>query len=302
MIRIKQYDHISMAVPALDPQIELLEKLFGFRFLSKFESDEGYFGANLQIPGSSGLDWEILAPRAEQSYLHRFLDGPSGPGLHHMALQIESAVAAADDIRAQGMEPWGFRPHAEGAHEGGDGVVYLHPRSGGRGFLWQMYAGAPWHESEPFEDERTDTLGIVAVNHLAHAARSAREMADWYASVFGCTPVYETPGDGLRSGFRTIVLETQTKQLRFEMIEPAGEDSFIARFLDQRGEGMHHINFQVRDFDQAMAACERHQVPTFGVQSGTREGAGWSEAFIHPRHTGGMLVQFFWEERPGIWV
>ncbi len=165
-----------------------------------------------------------------------------------------------------------------------------------------MYAGAPWHDSHPFEDTRADTLGIVAVNHLAHATPDRDALAKWYEDIFGCTTTYSSAGDGVQSGFRTRVLATQTGQLSFEMIEPAGPDSFIARFLERRGEGMHHITFEVGDWDRAVAACETHRVPTFGVRSGTREGARWSEAFIHPQHTGGMLVQFFWEERPGAWV
>ncbi len=300
MIRIRRYDHISMAVPELDPQIALMEQLFGFKFAGKFENDEGYFGANLEIPGRSNLGWEILAPRGADSYLHRFLAGPSGPGLHHVALQVESTNQAAEVIRAEGIEPWGHRPEA-GADDG-RGVIYLHPRSGGRGFLWQMYAGDPWHTAEAFEDQRTDTLGIVAVNHLAHATRDLDDLAGWYERVFGARTVWESPGDGQESGFRTRVLAAQGGQLRFEAIAPTRADSFIAKFLDARGETMHHITFEVRDFGQALGACRSHGVPVFGERSGVRDGARWSEAFIHPRHTGGMLVQFFWEERPGTWV
>jgi len=73
-------------------------------------------------------------------------------------------------IRAEGLEPWGHRPEEEGTDDG-RGVIYLHPRGGGRGFLWQMYAGDSWYTAQPFEDERSDTLGIIAVNHLAHATR-----------------------------------------------------------------------------------------------------------------------------------
>lgn len=300
MIQIKRYDHISMAVPALDPQIELMERLFGFRLAGKFENDEGYFGANLEIPGRSGIGWELLAPRGADSYLHRFLNGPSGPGLHHVAIQIESARQAAEAIRAEGAEPWGYRePEGE---EGGRGMVYLHPRSGGRGFLWQMYAGEPWHRAEPFEDDASDTLGVVAVNHLAHATADRDELGDWYERVFGLRTVWRSPGDGLQSGFQTRVLETPTEQIRFEVISPVGEHSFIQKFLDTHGEGMHHVTLEVGDWERALRACRLHGIPTFGERSGEREGARWSEAFIHPRHTGGMLVQFFWQERPGTWI
>jgi methylmalonyl-CoA/ethylmalonyl-CoA epimerase len=300
MIQIKRYDHISMAVPDLDPQIAIMERLFGFRFDGTFENDEGYFGANMAIPGSSNVAWEILAPRGADSYLHRFLAGPSGPGLHHVALQIESTAQAAGVITAEGMEPWGHRAEADDGD--GRGVIYLHPRSGGRGFLWQMYAGDPWNTTEPFEDERSDTLGIIAVNHLAHAARDRHELAGWYERVFGMRTVWESPGDGHESGFRTRVLEAHGGQLRFEVIEPSRNDSFIAKYLDTRGETMHHLTFEVRDFEQAVAACQAQNAPIFGSRSGVRDGARWSEAFVHPRHTGGILVQFFWQERPGTWI
>lgn len=301
MIRIKRYDHISMAVPALEPQVELMQRLFGFRLGGKFESDDGYFGANLEVPGRTLIGWEVIAPRGEDSYLHRFLAGPTGPGLHHVAIQIESASQAAEVIRGEGAEPWGYR-EPEPGDDGGRGMVYLHPRGGGRGFLWQMYAGEPWHRGELFDDEETDTLGIIAVNHLAHATADRDELGDWYERMFGLHTVWRTPGDGREAGFRTRVLETPTEQIRFEMIEPAGEQSFIQQFLDSRGEGMHHVTFEVGDWDRALRACRAHGVPTFGERSGEREGARWSEALIHPRHTGGMLVQFFWQERPGIWI
>jgi len=301
MIRIKRYDHISMAVPELEPQVQIMERLFGFRVGSNFENDEGYFGVNLEIPGTSNLGWELLAPRGADSYLHRFLAGPTGPGLHHVALQVESTTQAAAVIRAEGLEPWGHRPEEEGTDDG-RGVIYLHPRGGGRGFLWQMYAGDSWYTAQPFEDERSDTLGIIAVNHLAHATRDRHELGRWYERVFGMRTVWESPGNGEESGFRTRVLEAQGGQLRFEAIEPSRDTSFIAKYLDARGETMHHVTFEVRDFEQAIAACEAQKVPTFGSRSGVRDGARWAEAFIHPKHTGGMLVQFFWQERPGIWV
>lgn len=297
MIDIVRFDHISIAVAEMDPQIELLERLFGFRFAGKYENDEGFFGANLDIPGTSKLGWEVISPNGPNSYLHRFLER-AGAGLHHITLEVRSIEQATEAMREIGAEPWGVAMEEDEPR----GVAYVHPRSGGQGFLYQMYAGEPWHTTEPFVDERSDTLGIIAVNHVAHAHPSRTELGDWYERLFGLETVFESPGDGHETGFLTRVLETPTRQLRFEVVQPAGEASFVQKFLDRRGPGMHHVTFEVGDWSRALAACASHGVPVFGVREGEREGARWTEAFIHPRHTGGMLVQFFWQERPGIWI
>ncbi len=364
MIEISRFDHISMAVAELDPQIELLQSLFGFRYAGRFE-EPGFFGANLDIPGHSGLGWEVLAPNGPDSYLHRFLRGAHGPGLHHVALRVPDIGAAEAGLRVVGITPWGSRrdgddadgdgadgggddgagaapgevevgdapmpagmtpraPEASApwasaiaaepagggtASEGGDrasdphGVTYVHPRQGGQGFLYQLYAGEPWHTGEPFEDESEHTLGIIAVNHLAHAHADRDELADWYTRVFGMHEVFRTPDDGdAGSGFRTVVLETTTRQLRFEVIAPAGPDSFIQRFLEERGPSMHHVTFEVGDWERALAACTHHGVHVFGERAGETNDVPWREAFIHPRDTGGMLVQFFWQAEPGVWI
>lgn len=83
---------------------------------------------------------------------------------------------------------------------------------------------------------------------------------------------------------------------------PRGEDSFIERFWDKNGAAAHHVTFEVADFDKALEACSYHDTPTFGENEGSTDGAAWRDTFIHPKHTGGVLVQLFWEERPGVWV
>ena len=98
------------------------------------------------------------------------------------------------------------------------------------------------------------------------------------------------------------MLETPTRQLRFEVIAPAASDCFVQRFLDRRGPAIHHVTFEVGDWDRAVAACAYHGVAIFGERSGETSGVPWREAFIHPRYTGGMLAQFFWEAEPGVWV
>jgi methylmalonyl-CoA epimerase len=326
VIDIVRFDHISMAVAELDPQIDLLQRLFGFRYAGRFE-EESFFGANLEVPGSSNLGWEVLAPNGEQSYLRRFLEGPHGPGLHHVALRVPDIQAAAAELRAEGIAPWGVREPEDDAAEGADqppplapapsagfdaageaedatrGVAYIHPRQGGYGFLYQLYAGEPWHEATAFHDDGEHTLGIKAVNHLAHAHADRDELAAWYTRVFGMQLAYRSPEETAEAtGFRTAVLDVPGRQLRFEVIAPAGSDSFIQRFLERRGPAMHHVTFEVEDWERARAACAHHDVQIFGERAGETDGVPWREAFIHPRSTGGMLTQFFWQAEPGVWI
>lgn len=329
MIDVVRFDHISMAVPEVDPQVELLERLFGFRYAGRFTED-GLIGANMDIPGVSGLSWELIAPDGPDSYLRRFLDGPQGAGIHHLTLQVRDLAQAVDAMRAEGVEPWGVRtdpaavplflgaspPDGRGAvspvgEDGGEAaadplrdVAYIHPRRGGHGFLFQLYAGEAWHTPERFDDDRVDTLGIIAVNHLAHAYSARMELADWYMRLFGMTLVHAPPESVVppSSGFRTAVVEASTGQLRVEVIAPSAPESFVARFLDRRGASVHHVTFEVEDWDRAIAACGHHGVEIFGERDGETRGVGWREAFIHPRDTGGMLVQIFWQAEPGVWI
>ena len=300
MIDIVRFDHVSQAVPELGPQVDFLERVLGFRVGEQFESEDGYVGIHFAMPGSSDIGWEVLAPSSATSSLHRFLEGPTGPGLHHVTIRVRSTAQAADALRAEGVQPW-----ADGQVEAGEepDVIYIHPRGGGHGFLFQLYQGEPWHTAPAVEDDADEhTLGIKALNHLSHAYSSCDELGDWYERLFGMDTIHRSDGDGSDTGFRTRVLEHATKQIRFENIEPASAASFVQRFLERRGPGMHHATFEVHDWERAVSACAHHNIPIFGERADSTDGVPWREAFIHPRHTGGVLMQFFWQAEEGAWI
>ena len=166
-----------------------------------------------------------------------------------------------------------------------------------------LYEGEPWHTMPPVvEEPDSHTLGIKALNHLSHAYSSCNELGDWYERLFGMTTIHRSDGDGSDTGFRTRVLEHPTRQMRIENIEPASGASFIQRFLERRGPGMHHATFEVHDWERAVSACAHHNIPIFGERADETDGVPWREAFIHPRHTGGVLVQFFWQAQGGAWI
>ena len=81
-----------------------------------------------------------------------------------------------------------------------------------------------------------------------------------------------------------------TGQGKVELLEALGEDSPIAKFLDKRGPGIHHVCFEVIDINSAIKELKENNInvlsdePTIGAE-------GYKVVFIHPKSTGGILVE-----------
>jgi len=94
----------------------------------------------------------------------------------------------------------------------------------------------------------------------------------------------QVPGEGVR------VALLPAGRARIELVEPATESSSVRRFLDTRGEGIHHVCFEVDDLDAALERVGRAGLEVVGTPG--RPGAEGSRiAFIHPRATGGVLIE-----------
>ena len=187
-----------------------------------------------------------------------------------------------------------------------DGVAFVRPDAGGHGLTFRLGSAetvAACGDVEPATAGAGDapTLGIIGIDHVCHAFRDRDELGGWYARVFGMRETHRTP-PGEHEDLADLVMDTPGGQMRWEVLQPVGERSFVQRFLDGRGPSVHHVAFEVGDWDEAVAACEHHGLAFFDESNGVTEGARWRDAFIHPRDTGGVLVQCFWEERPGAWV
>jgi methylmalonyl-CoA/ethylmalonyl-CoA epimerase len=75
-----------------------------------------------------------------------------------------------------------------------------------------------------------------------------------------------------------------------ELLEAATADSPVARFVEKRGPGIHHICFSVDDLDDTLARCRAAGIQL--IDEAPRVGAeGKRIAFLHPRSTGGILVE-----------
>ena len=77
---------------------------------------------------------------------------------------------------------------------------------------------------------------------------------------------------------------------RIELVAPTGPDSPMAKTIEKRGEGLHHICLEVPDIERAMAALKRGGSPLLDERP--RRGAGGAKvAFVHPKGSRGVLVE-----------
>ncbi|TDB91479.1 hypothetical protein E1264_01415 [Actinomadura sp. KC216] len=302
-MQIYRIDHVAQVTPDLDAQVALLEGLFGFRRVRSWDSpDEGARGTRLEIPGSHGQAWEVVTPAGEGSALQTFLDDHGGrPGLHHVGAEVPDLEAVRAELEVRGIKPTdGARGRWLEASltppEHGPGVLFRLRGPGNLDMCGDSPASVPESTSAS-----SPSLGIVALDHICQAFPDRDLLAGWYHGLAGFTQVWRTPDDE-HPDMADLVLNIPGSTICWEVIMPRGEDSFIERFLDRNGAAAHHVTFEVADWDKALAACEHHEIPTFDDEEGVTDGAAWKHTFIHPKHTGGVLVQLFWEERPGVWV
>lgn len=129
-------------------------------------------------------------------------------------------------------------------------------------------------------------MSDLVLDHVGIAVHSIEAAIPTYERLTGGghEPPIPVPGEGVRVAF------VGTGPGRLELLEPTSPDSPIARFLERRGPGVHHLAYRVGDLDAALA---RYRAAGFEqAGAGPRRGAhGHRVAFLHPRSTGGVLIE-----------
>ena len=127
----------------------------------------------------------------------------------------------------------------------------------------------------------------MELDHLRIAVRSLTEALPRRERTLGgaASPPEEVAGQQIRAAF----LEAGATHLEFG--EPIAPESTVARFLDRRGEGLHHLAFRVPSVDRQLAELKAQGVRL--VDTVARVGArGRRVGFAHPSSYGGVLVEF----------
>ena len=130
----------------------------------------------------------------------------------------------------------------------------------------------------------TDTRRGTRIAHIGIAVRALDASLPFYRDVLGLPIVPLDDADGAR------IAGLAAGESLVELLEAAGEDSPIGKFVAKRGPGMHHICFAVDDLDAALDRCRLHGVRL--IDDTPRIGAeGKRIAFLHPSTTSGVLVE-----------
>jgi methylmalonyl-CoA/ethylmalonyl-CoA epimerase len=130
-------------------------------------------------------------------------------------------------------------------------------------------------------------IKIVRLEHVGIAVKGLETSNDLFARIFG------------KDHYKTEVVESekvstsffQTGEAKIELLEGTDDSSVITKYVEKRGEGIHHLAFEVEDIKEAHSYCKKqgirvlHQEPKRGAD-------GKMIFFLHPKDTNGVLIEF----------
>ena len=129
-------------------------------------------------------------------------------------------------------------------------------------------------------------MEITHIEHIGIAVKSIEEQLPYYENILGlkCYNIETVEDQKVKTAFFKV------GQTKIELLEATSEDSTIAKFIEKRGEGVHHIAYATNNLDEALKEAESKGVRLIDKEG--RPGAeGLTIAFLHPKSTGRVLTE-----------
>lgn len=129
-------------------------------------------------------------------------------------------------------------------------------------------------------------MGLTEIDHVAIAVRDLDAAIDWYKQAFGATVAHREVIE--RDGVEEALLGVADSYV--QLLTPTREDSPVAKFLDNKGEGLHHVGYRVDNCGEALRQAVAGGARA--IDDEPRPGSrGTTVAFLHPKTGFGTLIE-----------
>jgi methylmalonyl-CoA/ethylmalonyl-CoA epimerase len=127
---------------------------------------------------------------------------------------------------------------------------------------------------------------IKKVAHIAIAVKNLDDALELYQNLFGIVPskIETIPQQGVKAALLPIGDDSE-----LELLESIDAQSGMAKFLETRGEGIHHICLEVDNVDSELSRLEKKGVQLIDKRG--RPGLSGKVGFLHPKSTRGVLIE-----------
>ncbi len=130
-------------------------------------------------------------------------------------------------------------------------------------------------------------MEISHIEHIGIAVKNLDTAIKYYEQVLGlqCYAIEEVTDQKVKTAFFKV------GEIKIELLESTDPESPIAKFIEKKGEGMHHLAFATKDINKSLKEAESKGIKL--IDKEPKSGAeGLDIAFLHPKSTFGVLTEF----------
>jgi len=129
-------------------------------------------------------------------------------------------------------------------------------------------------------------MDLTHIEHIGIAVKNLKESIKFYEEILGlkCYAIEEVKDQQVKTAF------FQIGQIKIELLETTDAEGPVGKFIEKRGEGIHHIAFAVKSLSSALTEIKAKGIKL--IDENPRLGAeGMNIAFLHPKDTNGVLIE-----------
>lgn len=128
---------------------------------------------------------------------------------------------------------------------------------------------------------------IKKINHIAIAVKDVEESLKFWRDAMGLQVdhIEDVPSQ------KSEVVFIPVGDSEVELVKPTSSDTGVAKFIEERGGGMHHLCFEVDNIDEMLAQLKAKDIRLINEEA--LELPGRKMAFVHPKSTNGVLVELY---------